>query len=208
MTKVVWEGAPSLRRLLVPIAEAVPHPENARHGNLDAIEESLKAFGQMRPIVLNTESGYIVAGNHVYRTAVERLGWNRIAVVKHAFSKADEYRYLLADNRTSDLGSYDVAALSELIAGLAVEELVGTGYDQEDVERMMAEVREAAEALPPPEKPDPRKPISGQRSFTIDLTAARHEKFGRYLTMLEREMETDGPSETVYRVVEQAAKNL
>src|SRR3954463_793671 len=98
-TRVVWEGSGSLKRLLVPIAECIPHPENPRRGDVGVIAESLREFGQLRPILVNSESGYIVAGNHTYRAATEVLGWNRIAVVKAVLSTEDERRYLIADNR-------------------------------------------------------------------------------------------------------------
>lgn len=213
--KVNWEGAQSLRRLLVPIDECVPHPENPRRGNLDVIEESLRAFGQVRPILVNKRSGYIVAGNHTYRAVVERLGWNRVARVLADLDPDEERRYLLMDNRSSDLGEYDVEAQGRLLAELAeTGKLEGTGYSEKAVADLTAQAAEIARRAQEDDVGsggnggEPRPPLSGSRSFTIDLTDAKYDKLGRYLSMLAREWGTDGPSETVYRAVEQAAKAL
>jgi ParB-like chromosome segregation protein Spo0J len=72
---------PALEHLAVPIGDLVPHPENQRLSDVEAIAASLERFGQVRPIVVQASSGYVVAGNHLLATARE-LGAERVAAVR------------------------------------------------------------------------------------------------------------------------------
>src|ERR1044072_5396212 len=111
------------------------HPDNPRMGDVSAIAESLRRFGQGRPIVVQDSTGYIVAGNHTAKAA-RVLGWDRIAAVRVELSDEDALAYLLADNRLADRGSYDNEVLRELLQR-ASGNLAGTGYDEDDALAMM-----------------------------------------------------------------------
>ena len=52
---------------------------NARKGNVQAIAESLKEFGQHRAIVAQRSTGKIIAGNHTF-LAAQTLGWQTVSV--------------------------------------------------------------------------------------------------------------------------------
>lgn len=146
--KKVWKGAPGLRKHLVDVATIEPHPRNPRRGVTPEIARSLERFGQVRAIL--TDGRYIVAGNHTYKAALS-LGWTHIAAVAHKFASPEQARrYLLADNRTSDLGDY---AKDELLAMLEeleeTGEWEGTGYmvdDVEDLRSMQDAVKETERA--------------------------------------------------------------
>jgi len=106
---------------------------------VEVIAQSLSRFGQQRP-VLALPDGVIVAGNHTYRAAVE-LDWTHVAVVRSDLSDDEAEAYLLADNRTSDLGEYDQDALAELLKPrYSADTLLGTGYGRDDVEQLLAEL--------------------------------------------------------------------
>jgi hypothetical protein len=133
----VWTGDAALTPLLVDIATVDYWPGNPRQGDVGAIVESLRRFGQLKPIVVQDSSGYVVAGNHVL-AAAHALGWSAIAVVRSPLSDADARAFLVADNRLSELGTYDEVALTELLRELAVSgDLVATGYDGDDVDAMI-----------------------------------------------------------------------
>jgi len=139
LTTLVWRGADELRALLVPTSELRPHPRNARRGDLDAICLSLERFGQQRP-VLALPSGPIVAGNHTYMATVA-LDWTHVACVRSDLSDDEAEAYLVADNRTADLGTYDEHALAELLRPqYDADTLLGTGYSRDAVERLFAEL--------------------------------------------------------------------
>lgn len=142
--KKVWTGASALKRYLVAIDALEPFPGNPRRGDLDAIRSSLRRFGQVRPILI--DGSRIVAGHHLVRAA-EAEGWTHVAAIPNEFGSEDEARaYLLADNRTAELGSIDEEALNAQLAALRGD-LEGTGYTERfasDLERKRQALQEAA----------------------------------------------------------------
>jgi len=135
----------------VALETLTPHPRNARRGNLNAITESLEANGQYQPIVV-TVDGVILAGNHTWQAA-KQLGWEDISVIRVDVDDDDAERIMLADNRTSDLSSYDDSGLLELLQDLGV--LDGTAFTDADVNflRDLVEVALDIELEPAPEPP-------------------------------------------------------
>jgi DNA modification methylase len=104
------------------VTELREDPANARahdERNIDAIRASLAAFGQRKPIVVR--EGVVVAGNGTLRAAVA-LGWDQIAAVDaDDLSPAQAAAYALADNRTSELATWDMEALRRAAAALEVD---------------------------------------------------------------------------------------
>jgi hypothetical protein len=120
------------------ISELTPHPENARHGDVPRIMTSLRKLGQYRPIVVNRGSmtgreNEILAGHHLVQAATE-LGWDQVAITMVDVDDETAKRIMLADNRTSDLATYDDRLLVELLGSLS--DLDGTGYDPGDLEAL------------------------------------------------------------------------
>ena len=125
---------------VVPIATIKPHPRNPRQGNLDAIKSSVDVNGFFGAVVANKRTGHILAGNHRY-LAAKSLGHEDIPVVWVDVGEAEARRILLADNRTSDLGDYDSAVLASMLQGLHDDGgLLGTGYEEEDLVRLLDEL--------------------------------------------------------------------
>lgn len=121
----------SLTTETVPLDDLKPHPDNPRRGDTAAIAESLSALGQFKPIVI-AEDGTVLAGNHTFAAATS-LGWDSIAVVRLPVKPDSDTarRVMLADNRTSDLGTYDDADLLAVLSTL--DDLTGTGYLPDDL---------------------------------------------------------------------------
>jgi ParB-like chromosome segregation protein Spo0J len=102
-------------------------PSNARKhsdANLAAIAESLKQFGQRKPIVI-TEDNVIVAGNGTVEAA-RLLGLTDVDVVRVPKSwTADQVKaFALADNRTAELAEWNPEVLSAQLL-----ELQDAGFD-------------------------------------------------------------------------------
>lgn len=123
---------------------------NPRHGDVAAIAESLRVNGQFRPIVVNkgTHTGRpneVLAGNHTLMAARHLDGTpDEITELDCYVVDVDDQqarRIVLADNRTSDLGEYDMQALTDLLAATS-DDLAGTGYDDDDLADLMAELEE------------------------------------------------------------------
>lgn len=116
-----------------PIDSLRPHPDNARVGDVEAITASLRSHGQYRPIVVQTGTRHILAGNHTWRAA-KALGWSNIAVTWLDCDAATARKVLIADNRAADLASYDQEALTALLTALPT--LEGTGFDPDALEAL------------------------------------------------------------------------
>lgn len=132
--------APEIQSLAIPMSELHLWPRNPRRGDVGAIAESLKRFGQVKPIIVQKSSMQITAGNHVYRAA-SALGWLEIAAVVVDMTDKQAKAWLAADNRSAELGDFDEAELAILLADIAKNDtLEGTGYDADDLDALLAKV--------------------------------------------------------------------
>lgn len=122
-------------RDLRPVESLVLLPDNPRHGDIGALVESLARFGQQKPIVIN-EDGLILAGNHTYQAAVE-LGWETVWVTQSELEGREQTGFALADNRLSDLATYDHDVLLGQLKTL--DDLAGTGYNEDDMDELLAQ---------------------------------------------------------------------
>jgi len=195
--------APRLDTRSVRWSSLRPHPENAWNGDTDAIRESVDANGVYRPVVVARE-GTILAGHHLYYVLGEDGSDPMVDVV---VIDCDPYsdkarRIMVADNRTASLGRYDDAAHLRLLDALRESDtgLLGTGYEDEDVDELAAAIRRA-EHTPLGYKeeeraplPDGREPVSGTagehdgptpaQGGALQDDAARYESKGlRYVTI-------------------------
>ena len=96
-------------------------PSNARRHdkrNLSAIQESLRRFGQRKPIVVSTD-GIVIAGNGTVEAA-RALGWTEISVARIPSEwTSDQIKaYALADNRSAELAEWDETTLAEQLIEL------------------------------------------------------------------------------------------
>lgn len=132
--------AQQLQHLAVSLDQLQLHPRNAREGDVGAIIESLRTFGQLKPIVAQQAAKpphTVVAGNHQL-LAAQQLGWPDMAVAVVPMDDATALRFMVADNRTQELGTTNSEQLAEVLAELAMAELLdGTGFDGDDVDDLL-----------------------------------------------------------------------
>lgn len=121
---------------LVDLKALEPYPGNARQGDVGALCESLASLGAYRPIVANRRTGRILVGNHTH-AAAGALGWDQVAVWWVDVDEETERKIVVADNRASDLGTYDADALRALLIEAASDDLSGTGFDGDDVDSIL-----------------------------------------------------------------------
>ena len=134
-----------MKVLTKAISELQLDPNNARkHSdkNLSAIAESLKQFGQRKPIVVHR--GIVIAGNGTL-DAAKSLGWTEIVVteVPDDWDNEKAKAYALADNRSAELAEWDESTLAKQLLELEDEgwDIEALGFKQREVEK--------------PEPPDP-----------------------------------------------------
>ena len=205
---------------LIGIDTVEPHPENARVGDTSAIAESLTRFGQVKPIVVQKSTGYVVAGNHT-RMAAKELGWEEIAAVLLDMDDDTAKAYLLADNRLSDRAKYDQSKLYDLLAGDL--DLDGTGYDLDYVESLGDALGNSVvagedtgdivkQAQPDPgfkkEPAETKAPAEAMRDIVMLMTVSRAQAFGEKVARLQKFAETRTVVDTVEYAVDLAVAKM
>lgn len=158
----------------VSIDEIKRWPKNPKRHDLDAIGASIDRFGYVQPLLRDEKTGQLAAGHGRLdrlakmkadgspppkRIVVEGTSWLVPVICGVSFANAKEaHAYVLADNRSSELGGYDdellKAALTDLDGLLA-----GTGWVDADLEALF-ESSHDANSLEPRVSHD----------FSIDLT--------------------------------------
>lgn len=113
----------------------VCHPDNPRLGNVSMIVESIQHNGWYGTVIAQKSTKFVLAGNHRLKAARE-IGIDRVPVIWLDVEDDKARRILLADNRTSDVATYDEASLMQLLKECTETEigLLGTGYDDHDLE--------------------------------------------------------------------------
>lgn len=126
---------------LVTLDKLTTHPSNPRQGDIGAVVASIEAHGFYGALVVQRSTGRILAGNHRY-LAAKALAMDAVPVTYVDVDDELAHRILVADNRTSDLGTYDEAALAALLTELAQSEagLDGTGYDGDDLDQLLGDI--------------------------------------------------------------------
>lgn len=217
---VEWRGAEALRPFLVPIDSLQEYAGNPRRGDVDAIAASLKRFGQVKPVILKGDRKTIVAGHHIMKGA-RKLGWDKIAVLPVSFeTERDALAYLMADNRLSDLGSYDATQQLSILEDMETSaNFEGTGFTPDDLE----DLRAAMEAVPTTAPVDWQgehaegADTAAQRAERLAvavpmkevvmlLTMEQYETFGGHLRTLRSKYGTSGVIETIMTAVKREAE--
>jgi ParB-like chromosome segregation protein Spo0J len=121
---------------MVPLGEITTLPGNPRRGDVERIKASLARFGQRYPAVLR--DGIMIAGNHRLQ-AMRELGWTHIICCDADDLTEDEARaFALADNRSSDVATYNLDDLETELARLDDELRLAAGYTPDDLADLMA----------------------------------------------------------------------
>lgn len=162
-----------------------PYFMNARRGDRDRIQKSLKKTGQYKRLTVNqgTKTGRareILAGNNTWYSAID-LGWSKIDVEWVDVDDAEANRINIVDNRLNDLATNDT--------DIVVEQL-GMFDDPEDIEASGWTQDEVDQLLTPPE-PDDEDPDAdsqmGDLEFRIVVDCRSESHQSELLATFERE---------------------
>lgn len=105
----------------VPIGDLVPYDRNAKNHpahQIEKLKKSIEAFGFLSPCLIDKD-GNIIAG-HGRVAAARDLGMETVPCV-YVEGLTDEQRraYIIADNRLTELGGWDLNIVAEELAELA-----------------------------------------------------------------------------------------
>lgn len=124
----------------IDIAKLQLDPENVRRHDsrsLEAISESLSSFGQRKPVVV-TQANLVVTGNGTVEAA-RLLGWKELDAVRIPadWSENKIKAFAIADNRTSELSSWNTEALIEQLSNLEETEIEAVGFSQDELDDLL-----------------------------------------------------------------------
>ncbi|TMJ20535.1 MAG: DNA methylase N-4 [Alphaproteobacteria bacterium] len=114
---------------MVPHGSIHPNPQNPRRHNRKQrgqMKSSLRRFGFKGALIVDKETGMILAGNALWEAAGE-LGMDEVPVIRASFAtEADRRAFILAHNKLADLSSFDAEIVAE-----ELKFLFDSGYDFE-----------------------------------------------------------------------------
>ena len=143
------------------VSELIPYARNARTHSDEQIERiaaSIKEFGWTNPILIDGESG-IIAG-HGRVLAARKLGLEKVPTIElSGLTEAQKRAYIIADNRLALDAGWDEEMLKLEFAELEKEgfELSKTGFSDEEINEMMADLDREVEGVEDVDTPEPPK---------------------------------------------------
>jgi len=141
-------------------------PENARkHGpvNHEAIKQSLTAFGQAEPLIVQAGTNRVIGGNGRL-AAMRELGWAECDVVFLDLDDAKAAALGVALNRTGELAEWNDETLAKILTEIdARGELATVGFDQDDLTELLARVSNDALGADLDEIPEPLEQATTKR---------------------------------------------
>ncbi len=126
-----------------PLSWFRAHPDNYREhpeAQLAHIEHSLAQFGQYKNVVALPD-GTVLAGHGVVGAAM-KAGLKALAVQVVDLDEAAARKLMVGDNEVSRLATDDDLQLAELLRSVHYDGgLEGTGFDEESLNELLAEVQ-------------------------------------------------------------------
>lgn len=103
------------------VGDITPYYNNPRHNDdaVDAVAASIREFGFQQPIVTDKD-GIIIVG-HTRLKAAKKLGLETVPVVVADLTEEQANAYRLADNKTGELATWDLAALEAELANIDMD---------------------------------------------------------------------------------------
>jgi hypothetical protein len=149
-----------------PIHELKPdaaNPRAHRPSQIKQLAKSMRTFGVVNPILIDAQSR-IVAG-HARVLAAKSLGLNEVpTILLEHLTPAQLRAYMIADNRLSELASWDDRRLGTVLLELSVLDLdfdlEVTGFDTGEIDLRIAGLEtiagpDPADVLPAPVRGSP-----------------------------------------------------
>jgi ParB-like nuclease domain len=189
------------------------HPENPRRSDDLLIEKLIRAHGFYGTITAQRSTGYVLAGNGRLRAA-RRLGMPYVPVTWVDVDDDTAREILAGDNRASDVGSYDDAALAALLTGLAdTKGLDGTGYSDNDLGLLLQQLESGAgygtltEGMTPAER-QAVFDAADLRTVVLPYPAEQYTRVVKQLADVRFRLDCDSFADAVALLIDQAHADI
>lgn len=172
-----------LKVTYVSLDQLRPHPRNARlHSDqqIDKIAASIRSFGFNAPVLVDANN-QILAG-HGRVEAARKLGLVQIPTISiEHLSEGQRRAFMLADNRLSELSTWDegllAAELEELITFDEPFEITDTGFELPRIDSLIEDRHKAEAPADPADKPIDPTSVEGVARMGDLWLLGRHRLF-------------------------------
>ena len=180
------------------------HPENPRQGDIGAIVTSIEQNGSYGTLIAQKKSRRVLAGNHRLQAALA-LDMKEVPVYWVDVDDTEAQRILLADNRVSDLATWDDSILVGLLEGLANDgELLGSGYDGDDLDALLydaalndTDLGNLLDDNPTPGEREDAINAAGIRSIIMPFALEEYNDVVARLALARTELKVDSNAEVL-----------
>ena len=180
------------------------HPENPRQGDIAAIVTSIEQNGWYGTLIAQKKSRRVLAGNHRLQAALA-LDMKEVPVYWVDVDDTEAQRILLADNRVSDLATWDDSILVGLLEGLANDgELLGSGYDGDDLDALLydaalndTDLGNLLDDNPTPGEREDAINAAGIRSIIMPFALEEYNDVVARLALARTELKVDSNAEVL-----------
>ena len=173
----------------LPISLLKPDPDNPRKRDkrsLSEIAKSIKEFGFVQPIV--TDEQYNIIIGHGRYTAAKHLGYKVVPViVANGLTEQQRKRLQIADNRLSELSSWNDRLLAEMLEEMSnYQPLDIPGFDSDELEKILGitDYQQALRDLPPLRA---ELPVYEEYHLLVSCTREHFEQFVALRDTLKKE---------------------
>lgn len=198
----------------INIDEIIPYKNNPREIPMESVQKvmnSIKEFGNNQPIVVDANNVIVVG--HTRWKALKQLGKSKAFVIKRNFSKNDAMAYRIMDNRSGEESKWENKLLAEELNILKDEnfDLDLTGFNLTELENLSNDKDLNFKANNKIEDFNIEYPadmeVSHVKMIQLFLNTETEKDFRLWCSELQKDLNTDNLTDTVYQVIKNAYNN-
>lgn len=196
------------------IDDIKPYKNNPREIPMESVQKvmnSIKEFGNNQPIVVDADNVIVVG--HTRWKALKQLGKTKAYVVKREFSKNDAMAYRIMDNRSGEESKWENKLLAQELNMLKDEnfDLDLTGFNLTELENLSNDKDLDFKANDKVEDFNVDYPadmeVSHVKMVQLFLNTETEKNFRLWCEALQKDLNTDNLTDTVYQVIKNAFDN-
>lgn len=194
-----------------------PYEKNPRKNEkaIEKVAESLSEFGWQQPIVVDED--FIVLAGHTRLSAAKSLGFSEVPIyVAKGLTEAQKKSYRIADNKTSEYAEWDKDLLQQEFSALMGldADLTLTAFSLDEISKFSDDFLDWDDGEENEEEEvdhdDLLKDLNSAhvKMVLIYLNTETEPVFREMSEKLQEHFGTENLSDTIFKVVEDAHKNI
>jgi hypothetical protein len=199
----------------VDINEIIPYKNNPREIPMESVQKvmnSIKEFGNNQPIVVDGDNVIVVG--HTRWKALKQLGKKKAFIIKRDFSKNDAMAYRIMDNRSGEESKWENKLLAQELNMLKDKNfnLDLTGFNLTELENLFNDkdldfkANDKIDTNFDVDYPADME-VSHVKMVQLFLNTETEKNFRLWCSELQKKLNTDNLTDTVYQVIKNAYDN-